>query len=84
MYCICDACIALRVSPKSPNAVCLSAVTDICPHIAHALLSPAKNWTFQQDDGPLQHKNHTSDTGKPFRTRKLTNGIYVRPIIGIV
>lgn len=36
-------CIALRISPKSASAVDFSAVTNIYPHAAHALLHPTKN-----------------------------------------
>lgn len=35
-------CIALRISPKSASAVDFSAVTNIHPHAAHALLHPTR------------------------------------------
>lgn len=45
--------IVRRSSHTCPSRVYFSAVTNICPHAARALLRPAQDWMFQQD--PLQH-----------------------------
>lgn len=52
-------CIVRRIGRKSPGAVYFSAVTITFSHAARALLRPAQNWIFQQDDVPVQHIHST-------------------------
>lgn len=59
--CICDVLYCAKKQPQvsEGSSFYLSAVTDTEPHAALALLNPAQNCTFQQDDVPCSTSRTT-------------------------